>query len=323
MDLGFIYHLPPVARAAVSLDRARRARLDDLLSARRGSRREVLDALARLRSHRGDARAARAVDRLTRDLLAELRRVDDRSAVSRAASVIDDVVRSELPELLDLDLVPDFVKRPGMIALDQVNRVLGSYRVWSAAVTDALGGASTARVYDLAAGTGGFARWLAKHPPANTSLTLTTSDLNPAYVALAERAIRAEGLSVRAEVRDLLDLSEPRERGDVDLFLCTQAVHHLGPSLVVRALYEALDAAPRGVLIVDLFRSAAGVASALAAVPIAAPWFPLIALDGAQSVRRAYTPSELALLATLAGAREIDARPYGPAHCLLHARGAS
>ena len=48
--------------------------------------------------------------------------------------------------------------------------------------------------------------------------------------------------------------------------------------------------------------------------------FPPFVHDAVLSVRRSYHPSELALLAHLAGAQHVQARLLAPAFCELHAR---
>ncbi len=295
-------------------------RLDGLLSARRETVRRTLDACDALAAG-PDESAAAEVHRNASELLAELR-APERGAdtLTTLATRLDDAVRSDGPELLDLDVVPRAVKSVTMRLLHRTNAAVGSYDTWTAAVRSALGARGSAHLYDLGAGTGGYARHLAKHPPAGLALRVTSSDLEPAYVAAGERAALDEGLrGITWEVCDALDLRALRERADVDLFLCTQAAHHLPPGMLVRMISEAVRSAPGGLLVVDLSRSVATALATAAVTSIVAPW-PLLVYDGFQSVRRAYTPAEFALLARLAGATRVDAKPFGPAWCSLHAR---
>ncbi len=320
--LAFVQRLPPVAPLSLRLDRLRAERVDDVLSSRRGSTREVLDACRALLDG-DDGRASRVIDRNASQLLQELRLTPSSArAIDRGASRADDALRSTTPEILDLDGVPQPLKDFTMRMLHRFNVSLGSYDAWTAAVLDALGDRDGAHVYDLAAGTGGYARHLAKHAPSGRSLRITTSDLRGDYVDLGRRIAEADGVTnVHWEQRDALDLRELRERGDVDLFLCTQAVHHLSPGMVVRMISQAIHSAPGGLFIIDIFRSATAALGVATLVTASTPW-PVLAWDGVQSVRRAYTPAEFTLLARLAGADRIDARPLGPGWCTLHARGA-
>ncbi len=319
--LGFVQRLPPVGALSHHLDRLRADRVDDVLSSRRGSAREVLDACRALLDG-DDPRAARTVHTNASQLLQELRLAPSNGSVlDRGAARFDDALRSDKPEILDLDGVPQGLKDFTMRLLHRFNVTLGSYDAWTRAVLDALGDRDPAHVYDLAAGTGGYARHLAKHPPAGRSLRITSSDLRDDYVAVGRRAAANEGAAtVTWEARDALDLRELRERDDVDLFLCTQAVHHLSPGMVVRMISQAIHTAPGGILIIDIYRSAAAALGTVALISASTPW-PVLTWDGFQSVRRAYTPAEFTLLARLAGASHVDAKPLGPGWLTLHARG--
>lgn len=320
-NFGFVQHFPPAGLLSLHLDRARGRRVDDVLSSRRGTAREVLDACDALLAS-PDARAAKAVDVYAAQLLSELRLTPSSAgAIDRGAARLDAALRSSAPEILDVEGVPQQLKDFTMRLLHKVNVSLGSYDVWTRAVLDALGDHNDAHLYDLAAGTGGYARHLSRHRPAGRRLRVTSSDLSPEYVALGRReAERSHITDVAWEARDALDLRALRERNDVDIFLCTQAVHHLSPGQVVRMISQAIHTAPGGLLVVDICRSAVTALGSLALISLATPW-PVIVYDGFQSVRRSYTPAEFTLLARLAGAANVEAKPYGPAWCTLHARG--
>lgn len=301
--------VPLLAPFAVRLDARRRSRVDELVEEQALVAREIAAACARL-AEGPDPSAVAAVERGVEHMLHRLR---ETAGGSGALEAVDRAMRSERQEMLDLEWVPGAAKRAGMKLLHAVNRVTRAYPTWSEVVADALEPARVAHVHDLAAGTGGFARWLAKHPPRGMSLRVTSSDLDPTYVDLGQRAARRERAPVRFETRDALDL---RGVGEVDLFVCTQATHHLGPARVLRMIAQAIAHAPRGLVIVDVYR-AAGVALGTGAVlaTIASP----IMYDGVLSVMRSYTPAELVLLARLAGARVVRAEAVGAAHCVLHA----
>jgi hypothetical protein len=225
---GLLYSLPPVGRVALRLDAHRDARVTPLLSARRGAARAVREALDTLRETADDD-AASTVQRHARELLAELRDDTPPGPGLRAAHGLDARLRSEAVELLDRDDFPEVLKAPTMLGLHWVNVALGAYPAWSRCVDETLGDKAHARLYDLAAGTGGFARWLARHPPRGRRLDVTSSDRDARYVAAGARAADRDRGAVRFETRDALDLRALRAARSVDLFLCTQAVHHLHP----------------------------------------------------------------------------------------------
>jgi hypothetical protein len=250
-------------------------------------------------------------------LLQELRKSRG-GAVDRGLSLLDQWTRSDALELLDRSSVPVFWNRTTVRALQHVNGLAGSYATWRALVLEATAGMADAHVYELAAGSGGFARDLDHH--ASDRVRITASDRSVEYVELGRRLAEREGPSrIQFEVCDATDLRAVRARGDVDLFLCTQAAHHFPPGLLVQLLSHAIVSAKAGILLIDLARSvSAALGTALVAL-VAAPW-PGLIMDGFQSVRRAYSPSELSLLARLAGAEHVEAAALGPAWCTLRAR---
>ncbi len=318
--LAFLQSIPAAAVVSRRLDRLRSRRVDTALAGCSGDAREVRAACEAL-LERDDQGARELVDAVVPRFLAALREVSGGDGlIDRGAARIDEGVRSEALELLDRDGVPAFVKAFTMRLLHRVNAQVGSYDVWTGAVLEALGDRRDAHVYDLAAGTGGFARHLAKSPTPGRTLRITSTDLSPAYVALGEKSARAEGVEgVAWEVCDALDQRHLRARGGVDLMLCTQAAHHLSPGQLVRMISQSMHTASRGILVIDLMRGASTALGTLALTTVLAPWPPLV-FDGFQSVRRAYTPAEFALLARLAGAGSVEARPLGPAWCTLLAQ---
>lgn len=302
-------HLPPLAPAALALDRVRARRIPEVLAAHS---QDITAALASA-PPRPDGR----IDRLARALLASLRRAEGLG--EGLASKLDGAVRSDRGELMDVPGTPELFKRTEMALLDRLNRGLGFYETWAVEVDRALGSSPTRRVYDLAAGAGGFARFVAAQWPAGIApMEITSSDLEPVYVEQGRRAAERAGLPVRFEVRSALDLRALE--GKVDLFVCTQAAHHLTPGMVLQLLAGAIRIAPRGIVLVDVMRSGILALGAALAMSTSFFYFPPVAIDGFQSVRRGYTPAELELLARAAGADLVHARFERPAHCILHAR---
>ena len=308
--------LPSLAVLTQRLDEARTARMEMLLADHAAEVREVAAACRTLgQEPRPPETELQIIDRVADRLLGALRQgTATEKPWLRHLHDLDERVRSQELEILDRDDVPEALKRFSMRTLDWLNFALGAYPLWAHAVNRALGPRTTAHVYDLAAGTGGFLRYLAQHPSAGYQLRLTSSDMRPDYVEMGA-ARRPDG-RVQFEARDATDL---RGVNDVDLFVCTQATHHLTPGQVVRTLAQAVTLAPLGIVVIDVMRSLAVALAASIGTAMVLP-FPILILDGFQSVRRGYTPGELALLARLAGARRIEAHPWGAAYAFLHAR---
>lgn len=217
----------------------------------------------------------------------------------------------------------DRSRRVDMIAsLDEINTMLGCYSAFFRALEPLLVRGRETRVLDLAAGHGGFALEASRIARRRgIRLAITATDLKPEYLALGRTIAEQEGLPVRFAVQDALDLSSV-PRGEHDIVVCTQSLHHFTPSGVARMFQEALAIAQRGVVLIDGCRSASlGVL-----VPV------LAALhlerhemihDAWVSFRRFFTPEELALLAGLGRDRTIEAEWMAPAHCMIRALSAA
>lgn len=302
-------HLPPSLSApiALRLDASRTARIDALLAEHPLHLDLLREALATLRQG-PDREAETTIERYAGSLLSALR--GDEGWAAR----LDRALASTGGEIMDQSWTPDAVKQREMALLDTLNRHMGSYAAWTRAVRGIVG-AAPAHIVDLAAGSGGFLRHVARHEKM-PQWRLTSTDLEALYVEQGRILARDENLDVRFAVQDALQL---QSLADADLFVCTQSTHHLSPGMLVRLMAQAIGVAERGLLVIDLLRSAAHVAGALLVTSLVEPYPPLLA-DGMQSVRRAYLPSELRLLARLSGASRIDTQTVAPAFAVLHVR---
>lgn len=308
--------LPPLAAA---LDEALRSSLDAVLDDNAAQVGEVSEALARL-AERPRELDADFVELAVEGLLAHARRLArERGGLGRLAAVLDGPLRSSSPELMDRAWVPAWVRRTEMRILRVLGERLG-FAAWATLVDEVFrarpsDGGAPPHVYELAAGAGGLALYLAKARVGE--LRLTSSDLSPDHVELLRAAALREGRPHHVEVRSAFDL---RETDDVDLFVCTLAAHHLSPGELVRTIDQATRFSRRGLLVLDLTRSASALALTAVSGMVLHPFPPLV-YDALQSVRRSYLPSELELFARVAGARLVVARPVAPAHVVLHAEG--
>lgn len=216
-------------------------------------------------------------------------------------------------ELLDNPTVPQAIRVHVLDVLDRFNEHLGSYARWTAlidelasagsgvrssAATPSPPGARPLSVVELAAGHGSFSLQLARHFGAGARVTAT--DLRDEYLALGRPRAAALGLDVAFVAQDATNLSNYAP-GDVDIFVCTQSLHHFPPGMVSRMMGEAARAARLGLCFIDAER---GVLPLLLVSPLLLAYgrsWPVLH-DTVTSLRRMYYEEELALLAALAPA---------------------
>jgi len=179
-----------------------------------------------------------------------------------------------------------------------INRWLGG--CWSArrALTAAwpCSGARGAVVLDIATGGGDIARAIAKRY-RDRGVHVVALDLHPVTLAYARRHTSSAAPLAFMQA-DALAL--PVRERSVDVALCSLAAHHFGEVDLIRLLSEMRRVARGAVVLVDLRRSP--VAWLLIRLLTRVIWrSPIVRHDGPVSVRRAYTPGELARAARRAG----------------------
>jgi len=86
----------------------------------------------------------------------------------------------------------------------------------------------------------------------------------------------------------------PARTASVDIVLASQLLHHLAPAAIIALCREASRVAKRGVIVADLRRSALALASFWAGSHLLA-FDRVTRIDGFTSVRRGFTPEELAM----------------------------
>jgi SAM-dependent methyltransferase len=271
----------------------------------------------------GDREAAEAYGALAERALGEMRREVTQIAGGlgplerMAARVHARFGDTDEEEYLD-DPELDRASRVNILrCLDAVNTTMGVYEAFLRAMRPLLSEERPTRVLDLAAGHGGFAIEAARVARRRgLPLELTASDLKPEYLALGEEVAEREGLGVRFVVQDALDLSN-LDRGEYDVVLCTQSLHHFPPSLVARMFREAVRVTGRGVVLID------GCRSVLHGITV--PTLGVLrygdrgfAHDARVSFRRFFVPEELGLLTTLGPEGDaVEAKWMRPMHCLV------
>jgi len=129
-------------------------------------------------------------------------------------------------------------------------------------------------------------------------LRICATDLHPQMVEIAhDRCTAYPEIDVRAaDARDL-----PFDDRSHDVVLLSMTLHHLSDEDAVRALAEARRVARSGVLVNELERAVPAYLGALLLAATVWSRNRLTRHDGPLSVRRGYTPDELARLGALAG----------------------
>ncbi|CAN5195838.1 class I SAM-dependent methyltransferase [soil metagenome] len=184
-----------------------------------------------------------------------------------------------------------------LAGLRGVNRWLGGTRVVLTHLRRMLrrAGAGTHSLLDVATGSADIPLVLASTFPR---LEIVATDAHGRTLELARRQV-GDHPRIRVEPADALDL--PYSDKTFDFALCSTALHHFEPPEAVQALGELARVASRGIIVNDLRRSPLNLLGAkLLAVTV---WRHnrLTRHDGPLSVRRSYTPTEMALLAQAAG----------------------
>ncbi|MCC7540874.1 MAG: methyltransferase domain-containing protein [Deltaproteobacteria bacterium] len=298
VDLAVAFDVTnPLQRA---LDARRREVVESLLAGEQGN---VADVAARL--GRAEPDAHDRLSALAERSLAVLRH-DLRDAVSgplRLYAAIDGRLPTRESELLDDPALPAGMRRQILEDLDHMNRTLGSYPRFLDLLAPWLATDRPTRILDLAAGHGGFDLELAREARARgIALEITATDLKREYLDIGRVVAEREGLDVRFEVQDALDLSNLRAPGAprYDVITCTQSLHHFPVGLVSVMIHEA--AATSAVLFIDGYRSL----TTLLAVPSIALRFGHYGMfhDAFVSSRRFFVPEELRLLACVTPAAE-------------------
>lgn len=174
---------------------------------------------------------------------------------------------------------------------------------------------SPVRVLDVASGSGDLPLALAEWGRSRgISLQVTATDAHPGTLALAG-AHTAGDPDVEVKQADALDL--PFEDGAFDLALCSTALHHFDPHPAIRVLREMNRVAAGGLVVGDLRRSVLALAGAHLLAATVWRKSRLTKHDGPLSVRRAYTPEEMAMLAHAAGMPDARVHAHLPFRLVL------
>jgi ubiquinone/menaquinone biosynthesis C-methylase UbiE len=211
-------------------------------------------------------------------------------------------------EVLDRPVAP--ADRDASLAdIERLSAWFGGYALSLRAVepTAPRDPARTWRVLDVGGGRGGFARRLVEHARRRRRpVRVYLVDRDPAMLAAARRALAAypEIVPVCADATAL-----PLARNAVDVAASALTLHHLRPAGVVAALAAMRAVARARVVVNDLLRTRLTLVLVSLVTRLLAR-HPISRHDGPMSVRRAYSPDELRILARQAGMPRFSVRRY-------------
>ncbi len=217
------------------------------------------------------------------------------------------------PELLDLS--PESYTfeehEGGLRELRLVNRYLGDVRVILKHVSTIAAGRGRDKLTVLDVGTGSadipaaIAGWARK---TGSEVFMTAVDVNPQAIRIA-RTMTGDDPMIKFAVADGLDL--PFRDNSFDLVLCSKMLHHFTAKEAVRLIQGISRIARKGYIVMDLRRSWIAYVLIFALTRLFSR-NRITRFDGPLSVLRAFTPGELASLASCAGASDfkISREPF-------------
>ncbi len=207
------------------------------------------------------------------------------------------------PEIIDDPKTAPALLREELGVLEKLNRRLGGCALILNYAERLLAAAEPKSLTVLDLGTGAadipraFAAWARTR---QIQVSITGADRNPEVLRFA-RETCADWPEIRLEQQDLRAL--PYAKGSFDLVFCSLTLHHLGREEAVGMLRRMREIARIGYVLSDLRRSWAAVwaAELLARTIVTSE---VLARDGTQSCRAAFTVGELRAMATEAGLSE-------------------
>ncbi len=243
----------------------------------------------------------------------------DAPLAHRLYNLWDGLTTTEVLELLDFPETPEHVRARILEQLGHFNRLSR----FAPTVLRALGPRLTrlsgaigrpVRVLEIGCGDGNFCAamsvWSREH---GVPLEITGGDLFPETVEQARANLAAEHGDVALEVIDALDMRGV-EGGAYDLAICLQTLHHFRPGKVARAMAEAARVSRLGFFMVDVARIPALLTISRLGLPLL--YDEAFVHDALISVRKAYSRSDLLLLASLAS-HDPRVRLLPPFHTLV------
>jgi ubiquinone/menaquinone biosynthesis C-methylase UbiE len=206
--------------------------------------------------------------------------------------------RVDAPEILDSADCPPEEVAATLKTLDRINLCFGGVTTTQKMVerVSSATGTKNLSLLEVAAGSGKVPEMVAQRlAHRGIALDITLLDRLPSHLPPNERHSKnTNGQTPRSLAADALAL--PLAAETFDLVSCNLFAHHLNPQELAQFMRESLRVCRRALLINDLVRHPLHLALVYASYPIMGSqvaW-----LDGLTSVRRAYTPSEICIVAS-------------------------
>ncbi len=199
----------------------------------------------------------------------------------------------------------------GLRELRLVNRYLGDVHVILKHLSTIAAGSGRDKLTVLDVGTGSAdipAAIAGRARKTGLEVFITAVDVNPQAIRIARNMI-GEDPMIKFAVADGLEL--PFRDNSFDLVLCSKTLHHFTAKEAVRLIQGISRIARQGCIIMDLRRSWVAYALIFALTRLFSR-NRITRFDGPLSVLRAFTPGELASLASCAGASrfKISREPF-------------
>lgn len=213
--------------------------------------------------------------------------------------------RARTAELMDDPALDAGEHGRALGALNRANRLLGVDAGLYACADEVAGGGAFS-ILDLGAGGGGFFRHAAAQNPWNGTASLIALDRSTVALRHARRLLQAPLPCIAADARAI-----PLADNRVDVVTCSLLLHHFDEADAVEVLREAARVARRGVVVVDLSRSALAWGLTWMTTRLISR-SRVFHVDGPKSVRAAFKAAELADLARRAGLQGAHVRARFP-----------
>lgn len=173
------------------------------------------------------------------------------------------------------------------------------------------------RVLDIGTGAGDVPIALCRQAARDgISLEIDACDVSPQAIDFAKQNLRRANVSVKLFPLDVLNEEIP---GRYDAVMCSTFLHHFTDSQAVEILRKMRTAAELCVIVVDLVRSPLNWGQVWLATRILSR-SQVVHSDGPQSIRAAFTLSEIQRLAEDAGLEDIRLHRSWPCRFVLVGR---
>ena len=175
-------------------------------------------------------------------------------------------------------------------------------------------GTDRLRVLDMATGAGDIpiSLWIAARQHG-LELEIDAVDVSATALAFAAENCQAAGAEVRLFQLDALQDSMDQS---YDLVMCSQFLHHFSADQAEEIIRKMVCLATSRVVIVDLVRSPLNWLTVWVASHTLSR-SPVVHFDGPQSIRAAYTISEMSTIAQRAALTKFEIRKHWPCRFVL------